>query len=186
MARQSSRSAREIELPDGSRVVIAPMEPGDADGLQRFHRTLSDHTTYLRFFAVHPVLSTREVERFTLVDHVDREAVTAKVGDEIVAVARFDRTAGGGEAEVAFVVGDAWQGRGLGSVLFREIVDRARLVGVRTLVADTLATNSRMLAVFHHAGLPVSSTIDNGVLHLRIALGQEPPVSDAADPAPAR
>lgn len=170
MVQEPDGPVREVELADGTRVDLLPMVPGDAAGLRRFHRTLSDATTYLRFFAVHRDLSAREVERFTHVDHRDREAVTARVGGEIVGVARFERLKDATEAEVAFVVADGWQGRGLGSAMFADLVERAIAAGVRTLVADTLAGNARMLAVFRHAGLPVSTRIDGSVLHLRMDL----------------
>ena len=95
------------------------MHADDAASLLRFHHTLSPETTHLRFFAVHPELSEAELHRFTNVDHRDREAIVATVADEIVGVARFDRLEVSTDAEVAFVVADSWQGRGLGALSVR-------------------------------------------------------------------
>src|SRR6185295_12325780 len=125
------------------------MRADDAAGLVRFHDTLSLETTHLRFFAAHPTLSAHEVERFTHVDHHDREAIVATIDDDIVGVARFDRLDNPREAEIAFVVADRWQGHGLGSAMFTELAERARQAGIERFVADTLAYNSRMLGVFH-------------------------------------
>jgi GNAT superfamily N-acetyltransferase len=157
-------------LADGTVVALHPMGPADADALQRFHGTLSQETTYLRFFSVHPELSLDEVTRFTNVDHVKREAIVAVVDDQLVAVARFDRLTGTQDAEVAFVVADHLQGRGLGSHLFGRLVDRAREVGIERFVAETLAHNGKMLHVFRHSGLPTTTTYDDAVAHVTIDL----------------
>ena len=159
-----------IRLRDGTDVDLHQMSGADADGLLRFHRQLSPETTYLRFFSVHPELSERELDHFTHVDHVDREAIVATIGDDIVAVARFDRVGATDEAEVAFVVADCWQGEGLGRELLERLVLRAREVEVHQLVAQVLPHNRRMLNTFHHAGLPVSSTFRDGVVHLTLDL----------------
>ena len=149
---EPARSA--VLLADGTTVDIEPMRASDVDRLDQFHHTLSGETIRLRFFGVHPALSDQELHRFTHVDHVDREALVAVHDGEIVGVARFDRLRDGGdEAEVAFVVADAWQGRGLGTVLFERLAARARQLGVRRFVADTLFLNRRMLAVFRATGL---------------------------------
>jgi GNAT superfamily N-acetyltransferase len=159
-----------VPLGDGSVVTLVPMAPQDAERLVRFHSGLSPQTVYRRFFSFHPELSPDELYRFTHVDHRAREAIVASDGTEIVAVARFDRTPDPAVAEVAFVVADSWQGRGLGSLLFQRLADRARALGVRRFAADTLPEDARMLAVFHHAGVPLMSTLSEGVLHLTLEL----------------
>ena len=158
-------------LPDGSIVDIEQMGPSDAPRLERFHHTLSRETIRLRFFGVHPELSERELTRFTNVDHEDREALIAVHAGDIVAVARLDRLAEGGDtAEVAFVVTDAWQGRGLGSVLFDRLTSRARELGVRRFVAETLQGNQRMLGVFRESRLARTELSRDGVVHVILEL----------------
>ena len=170
-------------LRDGTVVQIEPMHRTDAPRLESFHHTLSPETTRLRFFHLHPHLSEKEVERFTHVDHEDREALVAVHDGEIIAVARFDRMDDRSEAEVAFVVADAWQGRGLGSLLLRRLALRAVEVGVRRFVADALFGNRRMLAVFRHSGLPYVETLEGGVVHVVLdVLPADEPVAD--QPAP--
>ena len=73
-------------------------------------------------------------------------------------------------AEVAFVVADAWQHLGIGAALFARLVERARALGIETFVADTLADNRAMRAVFRHAGYPIVETVTLGVAHIVIEL----------------
>lgn len=159
-----------VTLRDGTQVALQPMQPNDADRLVQFHATLSSDTTYLRFFGAHPQLRAAELYRFTHVDHADREAVIAVVDDAIVAVARFDRVDDGHDAEVAFVVSDAWQGRGLGTLMFQHLAQVARAHGITRFVAETLSRNVRMLSVFRHAGLPMTVRHDGTTVHVIIDL----------------
>ena len=165
--------ATPLVLRDGTEVELRPMRSSDAGRLLRFHHTLSLDTTYLRFFSFHPELTAGEVHRFTHVDHHDREAVVAVVAGEIVAVARFDREPDGTSAEAAFVVADAWQGRGLGTLLMAHLVGRARDVGIERLTAQTLAHNHRMLRVFERSDHPVTTRMGGGVVDVEIDLLHE-------------
>lgn len=158
-------------LTDGTVVDILAMMPDDARRLVRFHRTLSPETTHRRFFSVHPELSEQEVERFTNVDHIDREALVAIHGGEIVGVARFERLSPGADiAEVAFVVADSWQGRGLGTLLFAHLRAVAKERGIRRLSADVLRYNTAMLAVFRHAGLAVSEHGEGEIVQVSMTI----------------
>jgi GNAT superfamily N-acetyltransferase len=157
-------------LADGTTVEVRAMDPVDAAALVEFHAGLTLDTTHLRFFTVHPELSADEVDRFTHVDHRDREALVAFVDGHLEAVARFDRLAGTDDAEVAFVVADRLQGKGIGRELFDRLADRARDVGIRRFVAETLAHNRRMLTVFRQCGLPTTTTFADGVAHVAIDL----------------
>jgi GNAT superfamily N-acetyltransferase len=159
---------------NGTTVRVRPIRPDDAAALRAFHAGLSAESIMLRFFSAHPRLSDAEVERFTHVDGVDRLALVAEDGTGIVAVARFDRTPGLDEAEVAFVVGDAFQGHGLGSLLLQRLADEARARGVRWLVADTLAENFRMLHVFRDAGFPRTLTRTSEVVRVVMDIGDRP------------
>ena len=160
-----------VRLKDGSSVSLVPMEPSEEARLLRFHHGLSAETIRRRFFSIHPELSPAELHRFTHVDHVDREAFVALDGGEIVAVARFDRIGGGTDAEVAFVIADSWQGRGLGSALLARLIERARQLGITRFVAETLPENRRMLGVFRHAALPITERVRDGVVDVTIELG---------------
>ena len=156
-------------LRDGRPVHIRPIRPSDSDGLADFHRSLSQETIYLRFFAPYPELTERDVHRFTHVDYVDRVALVATVADQLVGVGRYDRVADG-EAEVAFVVHDEHQGRGLGSVLLEHLAAAARERGISRFTAEVLPTNRRMLATFHEAGYEPTARLEDGVVLLSFAI----------------
>jgi RimJ/RimL family protein N-acetyltransferase len=180
-----------VGLRDGTTVDLHPMHADDAAALLRFHHRLSPETTNLRFFNVHPELSVAELQRFTHVDHRDREAIVAAFAGEIVGVARFDRLDDPLEAEAAFVVADSWQGRGVGVALFDRLAARAREVGIARLVADTMPHNRRMLAVFRHGGQDVRSSFRDGLVHVVIDLVDQPtrsssPTTSSAVASPVR
>src|SRR5579871_3499437 len=139
---------RDVET-EGLRYRVRPIRPDDGPRLVEFHARLSPRSVYLRFFTVHPTLSEAEVKRFTEVDYEDRLALVATIGDHLIAVARYDRPPGAAEAEVAFVVDDAYQHHGVGSELLDELADAAFANGVSTFRAETLAENRTMIDVFH-------------------------------------
>ncbi|HEX4905957.1 MAG TPA: GNAT family N-acetyltransferase [Acidimicrobiales bacterium] len=162
-------------LRDGTVVHIRPMHPTDAGRLVRFHHSLSPASTRLRFFTFHPELSPKELDRFTHVDHREREAVVALDGDDIVGVGRYDRMSGTDTAEVAFVVTDAWQGRGVGRVLFDAVAARACEAGIDQLDAVTLPDNVRMLHVLRATGLPMRSLFEDGTVRASLQLRRSTP-----------
>ena len=146
---------------------LRPIRPDDANRLVEFHNHLSPRSCYLRFFTFHPILSPKEVQRFTCVDYFDRLALVAEVDGTLIAVARFDRHEGTTEAEVAFVVADDYQHHGIGSLLLDELLSAARERGITTFLADTLSENHAMLDVFLHAGFEVQTDTECGTVYSR-------------------
>ena len=138
-------------------------------GLVAFHARLSPETIYYRFFAPYPQLSERDVRRFTTVDHSDRVAIIALVGEDMIGVVRYDRVTAA-EAEIAFSIEDAHQGRGVGSVLLEHCAAAARERGISRFVADVLPTNRRMIRVFSDAGYRVTSAMEDGVVRMAFEL----------------
>ncbi len=157
---------------------LRPILPSDADALVRFHESLSERTRYLRFFGPYPRISPRDLERFTTVDHRSRVAFICLLGDEIIAVGRYEGIPGDGgpggttgtptidSAEVAFVARDTHQGRGLGSILLEHLAAAARENGLRRFEAEVLVENHQMVRVFRQAGYQVSREFAEGVVHL--------------------
>lgn len=155
----------DVVLRDGGTCHLRPIRPDDAAGLVALHGRLSPQTVYFRFFAPYPQLSDRDVERFTTVDYRDRVALVATIGEAIIGVVRYDRVAPQ-EAEVAFVIEDEHQGRGLGTIFLEHIAQAARERGVRRFVAEVLPENARMLEIFEHAGYVAESSRDEGFIAL--------------------
>ena len=162
----------DVVLNDGGTAHLRPIRPDDADRLREFHSRLSQQTVYNRFFAYHPTLSDADVARFTTVDHVDRVALVATLHGQIIGVVRYDRLPGADEGEVAFVVQDAHQGRGLGPVLLEHLAAAARERGVVRFTADVLPTNRAMLGVFKSAGYQVRRALGDGYVELSFPIQQ--------------
>jgi RimJ/RimL family protein N-acetyltransferase len=138
----------DVVLRDGRTAHMRPIMPDDAEGLVAFYAEVSDQSKYFRFFAPMPQLSEKDVRRFTNVDHRDRVAFVLTVAERITAIASYEMIEPG-EAEVAFLVQDAHQGRGMGQLLLEHLAQAARERGVHRFVAEVLPENQRMLQVFH-------------------------------------
>ncbi|HET7486712.1 MAG TPA: GNAT family N-acetyltransferase [Acidimicrobiales bacterium] len=162
--------ACDVVLVDGGSVHIRPIERADGPALVRFHEGLSPETVYLRFFAPKPTLSQALADHLTDVDHDDRVALVAEVGGLLVGVARYDREPGTHCAEVAFVVADRHQGRGIGTALLEHLAAAARERGVTSFVADALTRNHRMLEVFRTAGFEERTAPDGEVTHVELLI----------------
>ncbi|MFG1844736.1 bifunctional acetate--CoA ligase family protein/GNAT family N-acetyltransferase [Micromonospora carbonacea] len=157
----------DVLLSDGSTVGLRPIRPDDAPGIVAMHARFSERTRYLRYFSPYPRIPERDLNRFVHVDHVDREAFVVLAAGRIVAVGRYERLGPQApEAEVAFVVEDAHQGRGIGSVLLEHLADAARRVGIVRFVAEVLPANGAMLRVFADFGYQVQRQYADGVVHL--------------------
>jgi RimJ/RimL family protein N-acetyltransferase len=152
--------------------TIRPIRPSDAPGLQAFHRRLSEETVRRRYFSPHPLLSDEEARYFTELDPNTQAAMIATV-EQIVAVGRYIRAPDSDAAEVAFVVGDRYQRRGLCSRLLAMLVPIAWNHGIRFFVADTQSDNLAMLRVFSRSTEVVTvqrATLAHGVTHLVMEL----------------
>jgi acyl-CoA synthetase (NDP forming)/RimJ/RimL family protein N-acetyltransferase len=176
----------DVVASDGGVLHLRPIRPSDADALVEFHAQLSPRTRYLRYFGPYPKIPPRDLERFTRVDHRNHVALVAVLGDEIVAVGRYVRLGESDSAEVAFVVRDDHQGRGLGSILLEHLAAAALENGIRRFEAEVLAENHQMVRVFRDAGYQVSREFDSGTLHLEFdveATEQSLAVRDAREQA---
>ncbi|MBF6464021.1 GNAT family N-acetyltransferase [Nocardia beijingensis] len=162
----------DVLASDGGVVRLRPITPDDAERLQDFHSALSDRTRYLRYFGPYPRISPKDLYRTTHVDYHDRVGLVLELGDAIVAVGRYELLERDGPraAEVAFVVADGHQGRGLGSILLEHLAGAAAENKIETFVAEVLAENTVMVTVFRDAGYQVERSRDGSVLHLEFAI----------------
>jgi acyl-CoA synthetase (NDP forming)/RimJ/RimL family protein N-acetyltransferase len=153
----------DVLLADGGVAHLRPIRPSDADRLVAFYERVSPESKYLRFFAPYPRLSDRDVKRFTEVDYVRRVAFILTLGENMIAVGRYDRVEDD-HAEVSFLIEDAHQGRGIAQLLLEHLAQAARERGITRFVAEVLPENRRMAKVFADAGYRVSKGIEDGVL----------------------
>ncbi|MEU0375470.1 GNAT family N-acetyltransferase [Streptomyces sp. NPDC006283] len=168
----------DVVLRDGGTARIRPITTEDADRLVSFYEQVSDESKYYRFFAPYPRLSAKDVHRFTHHDYVDRVGLAVTIGGEFIATVRYDRIDARGrpagapadEAEVAFLVQDAHQGRGVASALLEHIAAVARERGIRRFAAEVLPANSKMIKVFRDAGYTQKRSFEDGSVHLTLDL----------------
>jgi acyl-CoA synthetase (NDP forming)/RimJ/RimL family protein N-acetyltransferase len=153
----------DVLLADGGVAHLRPIRPSDAPRLVAFYERVSPESKYLRFFAPYPRLSDRDVKRFTEVDYVSRVAFILTLGENMIAVGRYDRIEDD-HAEVSFLIEDAHQGRGIAQLLLEHLAQAARERGITRFVAEVLPENRRMAKVFADAGYRVSKGIEDGVL----------------------
>ncbi|MEV8408767.1 GNAT family N-acetyltransferase, partial [Streptomyces niveus] len=176
----------DVVLRDGGTARVRPITTDDAERLVSFYEQVSDESKYYRFFAPYPRLSDKDVYRFTHHDYVDRVGLAVTVGGEFVATVRYDRidargmpaSAPADEAEVAFLVQDAHQGRGIASALLEHIAAVARERGIRRFAAEVLPANNKMIKVFRDAGFTQKRNFEDG--SVRLVLDLEPTAESLA------
>jgi acyl-CoA hydrolase/GNAT superfamily N-acetyltransferase len=160
--------ARRERLKDGLEVLVRPARLSDEGALQRLFYGLSDETVYKRFFCYRSQYPHQEMQQLVDLDYDSNMAlvVCEPEREEPIALARYDKDPATDLADIAFVVRDDWQRRGVGTLLLRRMGEIGRARGLKGFEADVLASNTPMLAVFHRSGLELHSTEEDGVFHL--------------------
>lgn len=170
----------DVLLADGSTAYVRSVRREDAGGLSALFSGLSDRSVVLRFFGPHHP-SQSEIERMTNLSGADAAALVVERSGVIVAVAEYDRAPGRDEAEVAFVVADSFQGRGIGTLLLEFLADLARAHGIKRFVADTLSENHKMIAVLREAGFARQYERSAEVLRVVLDIAPSPEAIAAAE-----
>ena len=174
----------EHQLADRSRVLVRPVLYSDRYALADGYRTLSEEGRRLRFFSAPSALSDADLEYLTKLDYYDHFAWAAFAVDEAsspgIAVARYIRDPKRPtQAEAAVTVLDAYQHRGLGTLLLLMLADRARANGVHTFVSYILWDNREILATLKEAGARVEPE-EPGVARVEIDI-PDPETAGLAD-----
>ena len=162
------------ELEDGTRILFRHIRPDDKGRLAAGLSRLSPESQRRRFLMPKPRFSSSELRYLTEIDGFDHVAIVAVLEEDpeaIVAVARFVRLTDDPQtAEAAIVVGDAYQGRGLGRELGRRLADEARARGVRrfsaTLLGDNVAAHRLMASMGERLHWEMRGGIEELVTHL--------------------
>src|SRR6266487_2233439 len=149
------------KMREGTQIVIRPICPEDEPLMVKFHAGLSDRTVYLRYFCSLSLAARTAHERLVRICFADPERETVLVASHtdkspgeqnIVAVGRLNKLLPKNKAEVAILVSDEYQGRGLGSELLRRLVQVARDQKLDRIVAEMLRDNTTMQALLKKAG----------------------------------
>ena len=171
---------RDTGVPVGDGLSLRLIRPDDAPGLIALHDRLSLHTSYQRFFAAMRRLPPDWARYLANVDYRTRLAVVIERagadGPELIGVGRYEPTAQPDTAEVALVVQDGWQGKGLGEILLRELIAAATVRGIRRFRAYVLSDNVRMLRLLSRHTSVIERRTTGGVTELLFE-----PMSQARD-----
>ena len=185
---ERAADAQRVVLGDGSSVVIRPLAAGDEAAIASWFTSwlagLGAETRYARFFVSLERLDRRTRSELARVDHFDHEAIAAFAPDGMtVGIARYLRIGKPGSAEVAVAVADAWQGRGIASILLERVAARARSVGIEQLTAICLAGNLTLIRLLSRLGATTVGPSDAGLVDIRIDLTSTRPDRSSAGPA---
>ncbi len=154
-------------LQDGTPIRIRPIRPEDEPALVRFHEKLSEETVYMRYLQNLKLDRRVAHERLTRICFIDYDREMALVAErteegreEVVAVARFGKIHGSEDGDLAIVVRDDFQRRGLGAIMVQQLVEIARQEKLERLVAYTLAENMGMQRIADGAGFSLDRVSD--------------------------
>lgn len=168
----SPETGWDVLAADGSVVRIRPIREDDEPSLNAMNERVSDESMYLRFFGMNRNMATDYAHHLAaeLGDHV---ALVAEYGDQVVGVASYEGLRAG-EAEMAFLLQDSVQGRGIGTLLLEQLAATARERGIERLRADTLGENGKMLRVLAGSGFEQVRRLDSGVVELVLDTAYHP------------
>lgn len=173
-----------VILKDGSPLHLRAIRRDDEDKLIALVSRLSPRTSYLRYHHVMTELTREQAQRFATVDYDNTFALVATAGEgpqeRIIAVARYYRLPRQDRAEVAFVVEDAYQGRGIGTHLLEQLSEIARERNMRAFEMEVLTENENMLRVVKDTGFQVAQQVQQGVYRMTLDITPIPAVAEKA------
>jgi GNAT superfamily N-acetyltransferase len=178
---ESSKYRVAATLRDGTAIVIRGIRPDDGDSLRKQFVHLSPESVRLRFHGLRRSPSESEIMYLTEIDFVEHVALVATVAtrpEQLVGVGRYIVCAHGprhDRAEIAFLVLDEYQGKGIGSLLLQHLAIIGRTQGIREFQADVLGDNYRMLKVFERSGFALTRSADLGVVRLLLTITEPEP-----------
>jgi len=164
-------------LRDGTQIFFRPVRPADEPALSEMLYSLSSESVRTRYFTYTMTFPHRDVQKLTNIDYQNNLAIVGIVpspaGEEIVAIAQYFLEPQADAAEVAFLVRDEWQRRGMGTFLLDYLAQIARQRGVRRFYAKVLPDNKAMLAIFHNSGFMVRTEFDGEAYSVSFDLARE-------------
>jgi acyl-CoA hydrolase/RimJ/RimL family protein N-acetyltransferase len=167
-------------LRDGTEIFFRPIKPTDEPALSEMLYSLSSASVRTRYFTHTMTFPHKDVQRLTNINYQQDLAIVGVVpspsGEQVVAIAQYFLDPKTQAAEIAFIVQDEWQKRGMGTFLLDYLNQIARQRGVRQFYAKVLPTNRAMLATFHNSGFNVSTEFDGEVysIHYDLVERQRP------------
>jgi RimJ/RimL family protein N-acetyltransferase len=157
-------------LKDGTEIFFRPIKPTDEPALTEMLYSLSEESVRTRYMTRTMSFPHKDIQQLTNIDYRNDLAIVGVVpgpsGEEIVAIAQYYLDPKTQAAEVAFLVQDEWQQKGMGTFLLDYITQIAKLRSVKRFYARVLPNNRPMLAIFHNTGYKVNTEFDGDVYHI--------------------
>jgi len=157
----------------GVKVRFRAMKPSDEEAMRKFFYRSSREMIYYRFFYSIKTMSHDKMQEYVNVDYTKEISIVGLVGknenQKMIAEARLVRDERSYCGEVAFLIDEDFQGIGIGSYLMEFLTSQAREQGLAGLTAEVLPDNQSMIKVFEKTNLPLESSLENGVYHMKIS-----------------
>jgi len=161
-----------VKIKDGTRMLLRPIKPSDEELIKEFFYKLSDETIYKRFMGVKKYLPRKQLHELANVDYSKNMAIVAVIGEnekeEITGIGRYGLDENTNSAEVAFVVRDDWQRKGIGTELLKYLTMIAKKRGLYGFTADVFADNKPMLSLFEKMNYLLEKELQGEIYHLRM------------------
>ena len=161
-------------LKDGTEIFFRPVKPADEAALAEMLYSLSPSSVHTRYMTHTMAFPHKDVQKLTNIDYENDLVLLGTVpsvsGEEIVAIAQYNLDPHTGAAELAFLVHDEWQQKGIGMLLLHYLTRIGRQRGLKRFYAKILPSNKAMLSVFYNSGYPINTEFDGEVYNLRFDL----------------
>ncbi|NVM01984.1 MAG: GNAT family N-acetyltransferase [Candidatus Helarchaeota archaeon] len=164
-----------IKLRDGIKIFFRPIKPSDADIWVELYNSLSKNTKYLRFFSNMPKPTQKMIEKYTKIDYINNFAIIAIYNengiDKMIGVVRYGLNPPGSDsAELAVVVADKWQGKGLGTKMLLYMLRVMQKRGVKKVKGDVFLQNDKMMQLMGESGFDFIKEDAYGIRHFEFNL----------------
>ncbi len=164
-------------LRDGTEIFFRPIKPSDEPPLAEMLYSLSEESVRTRYMARTMAFPHRDIQHLTNIDYKNDVAIVGVVpgvsGEEVVAIAQYFLDPKTQAAEVAFLVQDEWQQKGMGTFLLDYLTKIARQRGVKSFYAKVLPSNKAMLSIFHNSGYKVNTEFDGDAYTINYQLAKK-------------
>ncbi|NVM55806.1 MAG: GNAT family N-acetyltransferase [Candidatus Helarchaeota archaeon] len=165
---------KKIKLRDGTKVLLRPIKPMDADNWVELYNSLSSMSKYYRFFTSHREPTPKMIKQYTEIDYVNNFAIVAIIKEDgremMVGVARYVLDPPPDSAELAIAIADAWQGKGLGTKMLLHILNIMIRHKIKKIHGDVFLENRRMLQLMYKGGFELKKEDSHGIRHFEFSL----------------
>jgi len=161
-------------LKNNLELMFRPIKPSDEDMMRRLFYDFPDESKYLRYFAKVSIMPHREMQKYVNIDYDSTLSIVGVLkrdrAETIVAEARYSYDAAEQTYEMAFIVDERYQNRGITTFMLAYLLKIAKERGIQTLSASILPQNEKMLKVFQKAAIPPASKYEDGVIRMLFTL----------------